>query len=79
MQLYRHCSLLIAYEEYDPTQPIVNSSAADSADSQGSHNSMEISDESYDPIVSAYSLADPETLNAEDAPGNLTHDSFILC
>lgn len=59
-------------EEYDPTHPIVGLSA------NGSPNEgdeMDISDsEPYDPIVSAYSIADPQTLNAEDAPGRQCQD-----
>ncbi|XP_067935635.1 death-inducer obliterator 1-like [Watersipora subatra] len=49
-------------EEYDPSQPLVSLSVGNSQEGQEEN-------EMYDPIVSAYSLADPKTLNAEDVPG----------
>ena len=67
----RHLFSLSMYytevEEYDPTQPLVSLSAP--ASQESNHEAMDVDDEPYDPIVSAYSMADAETLNAEDAPG----------
>lgn len=59
--------LFFIVEEYDPTQPLVSLSAPGSQESN--QDAMDEDEEPYDPIVSAYSLADAETLNAEDAPG----------
>jgi len=64
----------IAVEEYDPTKPLVAPTAP-----AKSHTDMDVDgEEPYDPIVSAYSLADAEMLNAEDAPGMLLPTSIVL-
>lgn len=61
-------------EEYDPTQPMV--SAPPSQD--GSNEDMDTRvDDDYDPIVSAYSRADANTLNAEDAPGTIYYTRHL--
>lgn len=57
---------IVVVEEYDPTQPLVTLS--NSSSQKSGVEDMDV-DEPYDPIISAYSLADAGTLNAEDAPG----------
>lgn len=60
-------------EEYDPLQPLVSIPLPEPAPGTEDDVAMDTSesrnDEPYDPIVSAYTLADSHTLNAEDAPG----------
>lgn len=68
--------IVVEVEEYDPLQPDVSLA-------KGTVDEIERMDtdsgEPYDPIVSAYSLADDSTLNAEDAPGKSASDcSFVL-
>lgn len=63
---YRTCGWP-GVEEYDPTKPLV--SLSDNTSNHDNAEDMETEEEAYDPIVSAYSLADSHTLNAEDVPG----------